>query len=88
MQSNDFDTHKTIQAFLYYMQHGNKSITKPIFEKNLDDKTKDADFTNDILRLLSTTTNNHTAKHNQQFDALIAAEDLKNKMLILLPDNA
>jgi len=44
---------RIVAAFLRYMTHGGHAVSRALFEKNLADKMKDADFLTDIGPLLS-----------------------------------
>src|SRR3990167_7542884 len=53
LKQKDFNLSETIRIFLKYMESENKTITKYLFEKNIDLKLRDHSFLDDIGQLLS-----------------------------------
>ncbi|OGT61013.1 MAG: hypothetical protein A3E85_03565 [Gammaproteobacteria bacterium RIFCSPHIGHO2_12_FULL_45_12] len=53
LKQKDFNVSETIRIFLKYMESENKTITKYLFEKNIDLKLRDHSFLDDIGQLLS-----------------------------------
>lgn len=53
LKQKDFDVKKTIQVFEHYMQKAGRTVTREIFEENLDSKLQEHSFLDDISQLLS-----------------------------------
>ena len=67
---------RIVKAFLEYMQHGGHAITRALFEKNLDAKLRDPQFSADIGPLLASA---------YKWDAATASTAVSSRLVDLLP---
>lgn len=104
LKQKDFNIRETIRIFLKYMELENKTITKDLFERNIDLKLMDHSFLDDIGQLLSLELKkSHSLPVRMQDGAFLvtqrgarvvtqgwslidAAEEIKNNILIHLPN--
>lgn len=104
LKQTNFDISKTIHIFGEYMNRNGATITRDIFEKNLELKLREYAFLDDIGPLLSpdllsshskgmTTENDSTLTTQKEkrlmtegWNLVDAAEDVKSKILIHLPN--
>ena len=68
---------RVIVAFSQYMLHGGHNVTRAKFERNLEEKLHDAQFNADIGPLLTT---------GYTWDINVAAENVRSRLIALLPD--
>ncbi len=86
LQNDSLDSEKIIHAFQHYMNQENKSITRELFELNLDQKLETSFFMEDINILLSPDLKNKTSVSTEgNWNMFNAAQLVKNKLLVKLP---
>lgn len=71
------DPHRVVEAFVRYRDHDGVTITRGVFERNLDQKLKDPTFVADIAPLLTPAT---------RFDPVAAYEVVRARLVALLPE--